>query len=128
MLRLMQSTSITKTSTCNIQKFCSSVKLEHFIDKCLIFFIYFCSKHTYIVGTQTDSSGSSVHTINVLSKNFKNINFFLMKFSIFTVEKIIVYCTDNSKMHGNKAIPFFTRIRLYHFSHEKVKKVNKCNL
>ena len=29
--------------------------------------------------------------INVLSKNKKNINIFLMKFSIFTAEKISVY-------------------------------------
>ena len=36
--------------------------------------------------------GSNVYTQSVLSKNRKNINFFLMTFSIFTGEKISVYC------------------------------------
>ena len=35
-----------------------------------------------------------VPTINVLSKSIKNIIFFPIKFSMFTAEKITVYCMD----------------------------------
>ena len=38
------------------------------------------------------TASPSVPTMYVLSKNKKNIKFFLMKFSIFATEKISIYC------------------------------------
>ena len=57
-----------------------------------IFFI-FDPKHRLWVLVRTASARrfQRVPTINVLSKDIKISNFFLMKFSIFTDEKISVY-------------------------------------
>ena len=58
---------IMKTCPCNIQRNFLVVKMKIFTGKFLIFFLFLL--------------------IYVLSKNKKNINIFLMKFSIFTAEK-----------------------------------------
>ena len=51
------------------------------------YFLIFAPKHRLLVLIH-------VPTIYVLSKTKKNINNFLLKFLVFTAEKISVYCMD----------------------------------
>ena len=63
---------ITKTCPCNITEFLSEAKIENFVGKKMIFFLYLCSKHTLWVHVRTEAVLTSTHSLCFGKKNKKN--------------------------------------------------------